>query len=225
MSDTTTRRIAAAAVLGVALIAAMVSFIHIEHLAVTHGQTVLAAWLLPVSIDGTVLAASMVMLQAARSGIRTPWLARVMLGLAVTATLAANVAYGWPAGPWWSLLSGWPAMAFIGCAEMALGMVRRTVRKSATDATRKTSASTPAGAARKASGSAARKTGTRASGTGLDAATRKATEAAQQGQPVPSARALARDHHIGRDKAGEIRAAVLAGANGNGGRPGQLTST
>ncbi len=129
MTDTTIRRLTAAAVLLVAMIAAVVSFVHIEHLAVTHGQTTLAAFLLPLSIDGTVVAASMVMLQAARAGIRTPWLARVMLGLAVTATLAANVAYGWPAGPWWSLLSGWPAMAFIGCAEMALGMVRRSVRK------------------------------------------------------------------------------------------------
>src|SRR5215831_11235774 len=119
----------AAAVLLVAAIAAVVSFVHIEHLAVTHGQTPLAAYLLPVSIDGTVVAASLVMLQSARAGIRTPWLARLMLGLAVTATLAANVAYGWPAGPAWSLLSGWPALAFIGCAEMALGMVRRTTRK------------------------------------------------------------------------------------------------
>lgn len=129
MTDKTIRRLTAAAVLLVATIAAVVSFVHIEHLAVTHGQTTLAAFLLPLSIDGTVVAASMVMLQAARAAIRTPWLARVMLGLAVTATLAANVAYGWPAGPWWSLLSGWPAMAFIGCAEMALGMVRRATRK------------------------------------------------------------------------------------------------
>ena len=46
------------AVLLVAAIAAVVSFVHIEHLAVTQ------------------------------------WLARFMLGFAVTATLAANVGYG-----------------------------------------------------------------------------------------------------------------------------------
>jgi hypothetical protein len=116
----------AAAVLLVAAIAAVVSFVHIEHLAVTHGQTQLAAYLLPVSVDGTVAAASLVMLRAARAGLGTPVLARTMLGLAVAATLAANVGYGLPYGLAGALLSGWPAVAFIGCAEMAIGMVRRS---------------------------------------------------------------------------------------------------
>jgi len=120
------RAATAAAVLLVAVIAAVVSFVHIEHLAVTHGQTTLAAVLLPVSIDGTVAAASLVMLRAARAGLGTPWLARLMLGLSVVATLAANIAYGARYGLTGSLLSGWPAVAFIGSAEMAIGMVRRT---------------------------------------------------------------------------------------------------
>ncbi len=174
MTDVIVRRVTAASVLLVSLIAATVSFVHIEHLAVTHGQTPLAAYLLPVSIDGTVVAASMVMLQAARAGIRTPWLARVMLGLAVVATLAAKVAYGWPAGPAWSVLSGWPAAAFIGCAEMALGMVRR--------ATRKTSAAPVAKAAVKASP----RTSGRVTGRGADAAAEAARKAVTEGQPVPS---------------------------------------
>jgi hypothetical protein len=119
------RTLTAAAVLLVAAIAAVISFVHIEHLAVTRGQTFLAALLLPISIDGTVAAASLVMLRAARTGLGTPWLARVMLGLSVAATLAANVAYGARFGPAGALLSGWPAVAFIGSAEMAIGMVRK----------------------------------------------------------------------------------------------------
>jgi hypothetical protein len=115
----------AAAVLLVAGIAATVSFQHIQHLALTHGQTELAAALLPLSIDGTVAAASLVMLRAARGGLATPWLARFMLALAVVATLAANIGYGLPYGVPGALLSGWPAVAFIGCAEMAILMVRR----------------------------------------------------------------------------------------------------
>ena len=83
-----------AAVLLVAAIAAVVSYIHIEHLAVTHRQTALATYLLPLSIDGTVAAASLVLLRAARAGLSAPWLAQAMLGLAVVATLAANIAYG-----------------------------------------------------------------------------------------------------------------------------------
>lgn len=118
-------RLLTASVLLVALIAAVVSFVHIEHLAVTHGQTALAAYLLPMSIDGTVAAASLAMLSAARAGQDIPALARVMLGLSVAATLAANVAYGAPFGLTGALISGWPAVAFIGCAELAIGGIRR----------------------------------------------------------------------------------------------------
>ena len=60
--DRGTRWLTAAAVLVVACIAAVVSFIHIEHLAVAHGQDTLAALLLPISVDGTVAAASLALL-------------------------------------------------------------------------------------------------------------------------------------------------------------------
>jgi len=128
VSDRMIRVLTASAVLLVATIAAVISFVHIEHLAATHGQITVAAYLLPLSIDGTVVAASMVMLRAARADMRTPWLARVMLAGSVGATLAANVAYGARYGLAGALLSGWPAAAFIGSAEMALGMVRRATR-------------------------------------------------------------------------------------------------
>lgn len=116
---------AAAAVLLVALIAAVISFVHIQHLALTHGQTAMAAGLLPLSIDGAVTASSLVLLRAARARIAAPLLAQFMLGLSVLATLAANVAYGAVYGVTGALISGWPAVAFIGCAEMAITMARR----------------------------------------------------------------------------------------------------
>jgi hypothetical protein len=126
VSDKSIRVMTAATVLLVAVIAAVISYIHIEHLAVTvGGQTMLAAVLLPLSIDGTVVASSMVMLRAARAGIRTPCLARFGLGLSVAATLAANIGYGASHGLPGALMSGWPAAAFLICAEMAIGMVRR----------------------------------------------------------------------------------------------------
>ena len=104
--DAAIRRMEAAAVLLVAAIAAVISYLHIEHLAVTHGETILAAMLLPPSIDGTVAAASLALLRAARAGLSAPLLAQAMLGLAVTATLAANVAYGAHFGMAGALLSG-----------------------------------------------------------------------------------------------------------------------
>jgi Protein of unknown function (DUF2637) len=119
------RTATAAAVMLVAAIAAVISFVHIESLAVRYGQPVMAAVLLPISIDGTVAVSSLAMLRSARLNLTAPWLARGMLLLAVAATLACNVAYGLPHGWPGALLSGWPAVAFVGSAEVAISMSRK----------------------------------------------------------------------------------------------------
>jgi hypothetical protein len=118
------RPLTAAAVLLVATIAALVSYMHVATLALHYGQPPLAAYLLPLSIDGMVATSSLVMLRAARAQVSAPWLARTGLVLAVLATLAANVAsgaaHGWPG----ALLAGWPAVAFVVSAETAISMSR-----------------------------------------------------------------------------------------------------
>jgi hypothetical protein len=121
------RPLTAVAVLLVATIAAVVSYMHVATLALRYGQPPLAAYLLPLSIDGMVATSSLVMLRAVRAQLSGPWLARTGLVLAVVATLAANVAsgaeHGWPG----ALLAGWPAVAFIVSAETAISMSRRWV--------------------------------------------------------------------------------------------------
>ena len=67
-----TRFIAAVAVLAVAVAGAVISYSHVEQLALSTGQSLLAARLLPVSIDGLVLAASMVLLDSARGALQLP---------------------------------------------------------------------------------------------------------------------------------------------------------
>src|SRR6266700_3795900 len=137
MTDTHVHRLGYAAMLLVAAVAAEQSFIHIVALALAYGETNATAYPLPVSIDGCVAACSLALLRAARLDIPTPGLAQVGLFSAVAATLAANVGYGLSAnlGRGWlhatvgSLLAGWPAYAFIICAELAIGMVRRAGRK------------------------------------------------------------------------------------------------
>jgi len=121
------RTLTVAAVMTVAAIAAVVSFVHIESLAVRYGQPALAAYLLPVSIDGTVAVSSLAMLRSARAGLSSPWLARSGLVLSVGATVACNVGYGLAHGLPGALLSGWPAIAFILSAETAISMSRRSV--------------------------------------------------------------------------------------------------
>ncbi len=120
----------AGAVLIVAAIAAVVSYIHIERLAVTPGQTWLAALLMPVSLDGTITAASLALLDAARAGLPSPWLGRLMLGLGVAATVAANAVEGASCGPVGVMVSAWPTVAFIGGIEL-LAWAARTARLSA----------------------------------------------------------------------------------------------
>jgi hypothetical protein len=119
------RPLTAAAVLLVAAIAAVVSYMHVATLALAYGQPPLAAYLLPLSIDGMVATSSLVLLRSARAGVSAPWLARTGLVLAVLATLAANVASGLPAGWPGALLAGWPAVAFVISAETAIAMSRR----------------------------------------------------------------------------------------------------
>ena len=220
------------AVLVVAAIAAVISFTHIAHLALTHGQTLLAAMLLPLSIDGTVAAASLVMLRSARMKLPTPKLARAMLVLSVLATLACNILFGAGFGIVGALLSGWPAVAFIGCAEMAIGMIRRaratapeavadTVSLPAPVDTAQTVApivpdAVPTTPAPEVGQAVARK---RARRRPVNAHARKAERkyAADlaDGQ-VPSLRAIMSDLHLGQPRAREVRQhlASLATANG-----------
>ena len=121
----TYRTLTAAAVMLVAAIAAVVSYLHVASLALRYGQPPIAAYLLPISIDGLVATSSLVMLRAARTAVSTPWLARTGLVLAVLATLGANVASGLPHGWPGALLAGWPAVAFVVSAETAIAMSRR----------------------------------------------------------------------------------------------------
>ena len=104
-----------------------------------------------------------------------------------------------------------PPIAAAAALAVGLGVLKRVV-EAHHETTRKASAKPP--------GKSAAKTASR----GLSAATKAARKAIEQGQPVPSARALAREHHIGRERAGEVRALVLAEADGHGGQPGQLIS-
>jgi hypothetical protein len=112
-------------VTAVAAFAAVVSYSHIYDLGRFHGQAGTAARLLPLSVDGLILAASLVLLHEARTGRPAPPLARFALWLGIGATLGANAAYGAPYGPLGVVVSTWPAVAFVLAVEVALGLVRR----------------------------------------------------------------------------------------------------
>lgn len=101
-----TRVIAAAVpVAAVALIAAVQSYSHIEALALAEHQSLADARMLPLAIDGLVIAGAVVLL----TGYALGWLG---VGLGIAATLAANVASGLVYGPAAAVVAAWPAIAF-----------------------------------------------------------------------------------------------------------------
>lgn len=113
------RVLAGLAVLAVAVVAGWVSFGHIAMLAAAHGYSTATAHMLPVSVDGLIVAASLALLTGT-----SPALSRAGLVLGILATLAANVAAGAEFGAVGALVNAWPAIAFIVASEILLRMLR-----------------------------------------------------------------------------------------------------
>src|SRR5580698_7827894 len=123
-ADRTIRWTTAVAVIGVAAIAAVVSYEHAGAFVRAHGETGWTARLIPLTVDGLIYASSMVMLDSARRGMRVPALARWLLGLGIIATLAANVAHGLGHGLIGAAISAWPAVALVGSYELLMMVMR-----------------------------------------------------------------------------------------------------
>ena len=194
------KALTASAVMLVAAIAAVISYQHVVALAIRYGQPPLAAYLLAVSIDGLVAVSSLVMLRAARIGVSAPWLARTGLVLAVIATLACNVGYGvahgWPG----ALLSGWPAVAFVVAAEVAITMTRRQPSRDQAPAPDTAVPEVPAS---------------------LNGHAEKAAElfaADLAAGQVPGIRRIRQQMHCGQPRAQEVRTYLAGLANGYEGR-------
>jgi hypothetical protein len=119
------------AVVAVAGVAAYVSYWHAVEVVTHHGETDVRGHLYPVAIDGLIVAASLVMLDAARHIEDAPKLAWLLLLSAIAVTLAANVTYGIRYGLAGALWAAWPALAFVGCYELLMSLVRSAARRSA----------------------------------------------------------------------------------------------
>jgi len=111
-------------VAAVAAVAAVISYRHAYELVTTHGETGLTARLLPFTVDGLILAASMLILDASRRHQPVPPLARWCLGAGIAATIGANLAHGLGHGPIGALVSAWPALALAGSFELLMTLIR-----------------------------------------------------------------------------------------------------
>ena len=191
----------------IALVAAFVSYRHALQVVTEHGESGTLAKAYPLTIDGLIFAASMVLLDAARRGDPAHWLARGALGLGITATVAANVAAGINSGMIGAIVAAWPALALVISYELLMLVLRGSV-----------SAPVPGDAPASAPG-AAPASEVHLPETGVpepvpadpgvpdalrDAADAFAAELAAG--DVPSIRAIRAELHIGQDKARQVRA-------------------
>ena len=124
MTDRLIRITTAVAVVGVAAVAAFISYQHAYELIRSHGESATVARLEPFTVDGLIWAASMVILNASRRNQRVPRLAAWSLGAGIAATLGANVAHGLGHGPVGALVSAWPALALVGSYELMMMILR-----------------------------------------------------------------------------------------------------
>lgn len=115
------RLAAMVAVLVVAAVAAVISYGHLSAVAARAGET--HASLFPLSVDGLIVAASLVLLarrQAGQPGGPLPWFG---LGLGIAATVAGNVASADPTLAA-RVIAAWPPVAFALAYELLLGLIR-----------------------------------------------------------------------------------------------------
>ena len=124
-SDRLITALAAVAVIAIAVVAAIVSYRHALTVARDHGETGATAYMTPITIDGLVVVASMVMLDAARRRQHPPGLAWCALAMGIGATLGINVLYGVQHGLIGAVIAAWPAVALTIAVELLMGMIRR----------------------------------------------------------------------------------------------------
>jgi hypothetical protein len=108
VADRLIRITTALAVVAVATVAAVISYRHAYEPVTTHGEIGLTARLLPFTVDGLILAASMLILDASRHHQPVPPLARWCQGAGIAATIGANLAHGLGHGPIGALVSARP---------------------------------------------------------------------------------------------------------------------
>lgn len=115
--------ITAGVVATVGAFAAIASYQHNYDLGIRNAQWGTAGRLWPLAVDLLILAVSLVMMFAASHDIPIPKRIRFFLYLGIGATIPGNVGYGIIYGWLAALISGWPAVAFIGAAESFVWLI------------------------------------------------------------------------------------------------------
>lgn len=128
-ADKLVRRTSYTAVFAVASVAGLLSYWHAVTVVGKHGQPGVYGHLYPATIDGLLIAASMVLLDAARNHEKPHWLAWLLAAGGTFMTLGANVLDGIEYGFLGSVIAAWPALALVGAYEMIMILIRNAARR------------------------------------------------------------------------------------------------
>ncbi|MEQ4716106.1 DUF2637 domain-containing protein [Nonomuraea sp. B19D2] len=123
--DTVIRGAAYAGVSMVAGIAFVISYSHAYGVAIKYGESGMVARLVPLVIDGLLIVASVVQLDAARRGRKAGFLSWVALVVGIALTLGANVLHGIAHGPVGAVIASLPAITLTISFELLMHMIRR----------------------------------------------------------------------------------------------------
>lgn len=106
-------------------ITGVVSWLHAYAVVREVGNTGTVAYLVPFVPDLMIVTSSVTLLEAARTGMRRPWMAMLSLAVGAGVTVVLNVAAGWRQGPGSCLLNGLIPVAFVLTFETLIGLLRR----------------------------------------------------------------------------------------------------
>lgn len=121
-------------VLVVAAVAAIVSYAHMYELAVRSGES-WRAWLIPLSVDGMLVAATAAIVDRRRVREPAGWVPWLGLTLGIGASLAANIAAARPELVA-QIVAGWPPVALAVSIETLVVVLRGTSPQQATSSRR-----------------------------------------------------------------------------------------
>lgn len=117
--------VAVAAVLAVTVIAAVISYSHMFDWAQVNHEPDWRARLFPLSVDGAILAASLVLYADSRAGRRADKLAYFITFAGIGWSVGANIGHTWVSDLAAKMIAGWPPIAMALSVELLFRFVRR----------------------------------------------------------------------------------------------------
>jgi hypothetical protein len=117
--------LAAAAVLALTGIAAVISYSHMFDWARANHEPDWRARLFPLSVDGAILAASMVLYADSRAGRRADKLAYLITLSGFAWSVGANIGHTWVDSLAAKMIAGWPPIAMFLSVELMFRFARR----------------------------------------------------------------------------------------------------